>query len=322
MIPLITVIVPVYNVEAYIRTSIDSIVNQTYQNLEIILVDDGSTDKSGKICDECGEQDARVIVLHKENGGQGSARNRALDIAKGEYICFLDSDDSVKDDYVEFLYNQLIEHNLDISVCNYDLYDEEGTLLKARKKGTGYVEIDGIQAIKSMWTQGIINVGPWVKLYKKMLWEKTRFKECFSEDWATMHFVFEKAKKVGYSYESKLNYLIRKSSSIRSFQDKKLVMMNIAEDNMIFAEKYPELLPAARQKAASVYFHLLFQMPNNENYDIQRKEIEGRIKELRGKVLSDSKCIRKTKIALLLSYIGFDMTKKVFRLTKKADKTF
>ena len=114
---LISVIIPVYNVEEYIRTCLDSISSQTYSNLEIILVDDGSTDKSPGICDEYQERDSRFRVIHKKNGGQSSARNEALDIAKGEYVSFVDSDDWLESDMYEVLINVINETGANIVAC-------------------------------------------------------------------------------------------------------------------------------------------------------------------------------------------------------------
>ena len=118
MHPLISVIIPVYNVEKYLRECLDSVINQTYKNLEIILVNDGSPDNSGEICDEYARVDQRVIVIHKENSGVSSARNTALDIAKGEYISFIDSDDFVDRHFYEILYNNLIQYNADIAMVD------------------------------------------------------------------------------------------------------------------------------------------------------------------------------------------------------------
>lgn len=319
---LISIIVPVYGVEEYLDKCVLSIINQTYRNIEIFLVDDGSLDRCPGMCDEWAKNDSRIKVIHKKNGGQGSARNMALDLANGEYICFVDSDDSLKPDCIDFLYRLLISNNLDVSACNIDLYDENGDFIRKRLNGDGYLEYSNIAAIESLWVQGPINIGPWAKLYKKSLWKDIRFKECFAEDLATMHNVYEKANIIGYSYESKLNYLVRKSSDIRSFQDKKMIMSEIVEDNILFCEKYPELINAAKQKAASVYFHLLFQMPDNSRYDEQKKVLIRKIKRLRFSVLMDKKCIKKTKYALLCSYLGFDFTRYIFLKIKKNDSTF
>ncbi len=122
MTSLISIIIPVYNVEKYLPECLDSVINQTYKNLEILLIDDGSPDNSGKICDEYAEKDARIKVIHKENGGVSSARNLGLDIATGEYITFIDSDDFVDEHYVEYLYNDLTYQSSDMSFCGFSKY--------------------------------------------------------------------------------------------------------------------------------------------------------------------------------------------------------
>ena len=117
--PLISVIVPVYNVENYLPRCLDSIINQTYTNLEILLVDDGATDNSGKLCDEYAQKDNRIRVFHKENGGVSSARNMGLDNATGEYIAFVDSDDYIDKCMYEIMLNSSVQNNADIVVCGY-----------------------------------------------------------------------------------------------------------------------------------------------------------------------------------------------------------
>ena len=111
---LITIVVPVYKVEQYLDKCVNSIINQTYKNLEIILVDDGSPDNCGKMCDEYAKNDNRIVVIHKENGGLSDARNAGIEIAKGKYISFIDSDDYVTEDYVEFLYALISNNNVEV----------------------------------------------------------------------------------------------------------------------------------------------------------------------------------------------------------------
>lgn len=113
----ISVIIPVYNVEKFLRRCLKSVINQTMSDLEIILVDDGSNDNSGEICDEYAKNDDRIIVIHKENGGLRSARNKGLDIATGEWITFVDSDDYIDTDMYEMLYSNAIEKEVDICAC-------------------------------------------------------------------------------------------------------------------------------------------------------------------------------------------------------------
>ncbi|WP_318606622.1 glycosyltransferase family 2 protein [Mitsuokella jalaludinii] len=118
----VSIILPVYNVEAYLSRAIESLIKQTYQNIEVILVDDGSKDQSGKICDSYAEKDTRIKVIHKDNGGVSSARNAGLAIATGEYISFFDPDDFVTEDIIEFLLDNLKKNNADVSICAWDDY--------------------------------------------------------------------------------------------------------------------------------------------------------------------------------------------------------
>ena len=127
MSDLISVIVPVYNVEDYLDRCINSIINQTYKNLEIILVDDGSTDSSGRKCDDFALKDDRIKVLHKENGGVSSARNAGLDVATGDYIGFVDSDDTIESNMYELLFNNAIEYHTKVSSCQIRTKDIDGT---------------------------------------------------------------------------------------------------------------------------------------------------------------------------------------------------
>lgn len=118
---LISIIVPIYNVELYLDDCIKTIINQTYKNIEIILVDDGSTDNSAKICDEYEKKDSRIKVIHKENGGLSDARNKGLEEAKGKYICFIDSDDLISYKFIEILYKQCIDNNSEIAICQLQI---------------------------------------------------------------------------------------------------------------------------------------------------------------------------------------------------------
>ena len=122
--PKISVIVPVYNVEKYLPTCLDSIIAQSYKNLEIIVVDDGAKDSSGAICDEYAKKDVRIVSLHKQNGGLSDARNYGMQFMTGDYISFIDSDDYVHPDYISTLYNNLVENDADISICNFEKTNE------------------------------------------------------------------------------------------------------------------------------------------------------------------------------------------------------
>lgn len=123
---LVSIIIPIYKVEQYLIDCIQSVCSQTYKNIEIILVDDGSPDNCGKICDDYAKMDKRISVIHKENGGLSDARNKGIDIARGDYITFVDSDDYVETTFIEDLYNAIEKTNSDISICNINVVDENG----------------------------------------------------------------------------------------------------------------------------------------------------------------------------------------------------
>ncbi len=157
MSELISVIVPVYNVEKYLDRCIESIAEQTYQNLEIILVDDGSPDNSGKICDEWAENDDRIIVIHKENGGVSSARNRGLDIAKGEYIMFCDSDDWVEPNWCECLYNGIHQAGIELAVCGFSKATMDGTIVSQNSPTKSIINLCDFPVLIGNYLNGPVN---------------------------------------------------------------------------------------------------------------------------------------------------------------------
>lgn len=167
----ISVIIPVYNVEQYLPKCIESILNQTYRNLEIILVDDGSTDSSGKVCDEYAVKDSRVSVLHKENGGASSSRNAGLEFAHGEYIAFVDSDDWLDSNMYADMMDISLKYDADIVECGYRYIKNEGALI-VDKENTGEITVyDNISALNKLYfgdqIWGGISIVLWDKLYKK-----------------------------------------------------------------------------------------------------------------------------------------------------------
>ena len=160
--PLISVIVPVYNVEKYLRRCVDSIMNQKYNNLEIILIDDGSTDKSGQICDEYECKDNRIKVFHKKNGGISSARNLGLKNYNGEYVVFVDSDDFLHVEHISYMYDLSCEYNADIVQTEFEI-------VKSDKPPKQMKDRDCIKILNgNEWVKGfLVHSTVWGKLYKK-----------------------------------------------------------------------------------------------------------------------------------------------------------
>ena len=162
---LISIIIPVYKVEKYLEKCIESVLKQTYTNLQIILVDDGSPDNCGKICDEYAKKDSRIEVIHKINGGLSDARNVGINRANGRYIGFVDSDDYIKEDMYEKLINLIKEYNADVSICNlYDVFDGKEYV---RNKDNGIHEYSRIDILKEILLDKNIQSYAWNKLYKK-----------------------------------------------------------------------------------------------------------------------------------------------------------
>lgn len=210
-LPLISVIVPVYNVKHYLAKCLDSICGQTYINLEIITIDDGSTDGSGELCDVYAQKDKRIKVLHCQNGGLSVARNRGLDIAMGEFIGFVDSDDWIDPDMYEFLYKLLITEEADISICSH--YIEKTDKTKIKYSSDEVLNLMPRDAIRLLVEDNIIRNFAWDKLYRKSLFEGLRFPQGrYFEDMAVMYRIFYQARKIVMEGQPKYHYMVRDNS--------------------------------------------------------------------------------------------------------------
>lgn len=208
----ISVIVPVFNVEKQLVRCVDSIVNQTYSTLEIILVDDGSTDSSGKLCDEISKKDSRIKVIHQSNKGLSGARNAGLDVMIGEYVFFVDSDDYLAIDTLEKLYHNLHRNNCDVMACGISYVWDEKTEEEAFTSNSPGIWSGHESIIQMMRTNNICTVA-WNKLYKACLWQDVRFPEgCLHEDEATIYKVLYKSRLVAYMPECLYKYYQRPGS--------------------------------------------------------------------------------------------------------------
>lgn len=220
--PKISIIVPVYNVGEYLEICIDSILNQTFKDFELILVNDGSTDNSLKICNYYKNIDNRICIIDKKNGGLSSARNAGLDIAKGEYIGFIDSDDYIHPQMYELLYNQIIKNKADISMCDFKkVYEFDKKLLDSNFVLYNKTEIlNNKEALFELdGKDGVAYIVACNKLYKRELFKNIRFKEeVIHEDEYIIHRLLYEVNKLVYMEEKLYFYLQRKGS----IMDKKL----------------------------------------------------------------------------------------------------
>lgn len=196
MEPLISVIVPVYKVEQYLKRCVDSILAQTYQNTEIILVDDGSPDRCPALCDQYAEQYAKVRVIHQQNKGLSGARNTGIDAAKGEYLAFADSDDVLSPHFLESLYRAIREANAEISQCRWE-YMHGDSLKEEYRPDAARDVLSGREMLSRLYIQtGAYYVVAWNKLYRRELFETIRYPEGrIHEDEATTYLLFDVCKR-------------------------------------------------------------------------------------------------------------------------------
>lgn len=282
--PLVSIIVPVYNVEKPLRRCLDSLRAQTHRNLEIWLVDDGSRDTSGRICDEYQAHDPRFHVLHRINGGPGEARNAAMERATGEYWAFVDSDDYVQPDYITFLLENLLKEQADISVCGYYEVSTSGQVNvhgQAERRVLSGREAMGA-LLENRWFKDYF----WNKLYRAGLLEGIRFVPGrIYEDVELQYRVFRRAKKVVFDNRPKYFY-VETPGSIQhgGFRPPKLdavlFCQGIADD---VYRSYPEYAGAAQAKvircAAGIVHEIArsgrisaFQAPYRQCMDIVKRE--------------------------------------------------
>ncbi len=232
MNPLISVIVPVYKVEKYLNRCVESIVEQTYTNLEIILVDDGSPDNCGKMCDEWAEKDTRIKAYHKENGGLSDARNFGTSKSTADYIAFIDSDDYILPEYFEILYNNMVKYNADISCCKMKwIYGEERELsFPENENAPEPIKMTGRDACFKMYETKFLElvVAP-CKIYKKAMVAKHPYPlNKFHEDEFTTYKMLYESKTVTFTEESLYAYFQNSNSIMHSDNPQRIIDLTTA----------------------------------------------------------------------------------------------
>jgi len=212
----VSIIVPIYNTSTLLDRCIESLVNQSYKNIEILLIDDGSTDSSRQVCAYWAEKDNRVKYIHQENGGLSRARNTGIDNAGGQYLCFVDSDDCVSPFYVETLLESCLENDVKISFCGYTLTDETTLPENIELPDSQYTTeiISGYGYFERIYThQEIAYVVVWNKLYHHSVFENLRFTEAhICEDEGIIHHIIDKCDRIAVSYQPLYFYTLRPGS--------------------------------------------------------------------------------------------------------------
>ena len=318
----ISVVVPVYNVEKYLEKCLNSIINQTYKNIEIIVVDDGSTDSCGQLCDEYAIMDKRIIVIHKKNGGLSDARNVGIDNATGKFICFIDSDDYVESNMIEKLYSVCKETNSDICCCGKFIENTSNTKISNSKD---FFICSSEEALERMLTINDIETSAWDKIYKTSLFKNNDIKYPVNEiyeDMSTTYKVIDKAEKICHIPIPLYHYVIRNDSISHSpFYRKQLQLITNSQIIKEFIySKYPKLNEAAEYfyylQLITILQKIKYSSNFNDNKDIYEK-LNNDFKESFFKILKNKYMSFFKKNMIILQYLN---QYRLLKFLKKALK--
>lgn len=304
MKPLISVVVPVYNVENELSECIESIIFQSYQNLEILLVDDGATDKSGAICDEYADKDSRISVFHKKNGGISDARNYGISRCNGTYILCVDSDDILRNTHIETLFSLVSKYNAEMAICTYQKFHESSQLFEESIVETGVVS--PAEALEHLLYQSrVFHTGANCKLYHRELFKNVAYpKGLICEDLATTYKLMIKTKRIAFTTEKLYGYRIRPKSLMRQeFSPLKMSCIPVSQQlyNDI-THDFPQLINAVSSRAFSCNRAVYLQIPSKMKKE--RDAVWQEMKKYRGTVIKDKKARKSERIIALLSYLG------------------
>lgn len=310
---LITVVVPVYNVDIYIQHCAESISNQTYTNLEIFLVDDGSSDSSGKICDELAVKDKRFKVIHKTNGGLSDARNIALDQASGEYVTFVDSDDYIPQDSIEYMYELIKKYNADISIGRMHLTSMVDD--RTENQETQLIKLNNKEAVTEMLYGSYYTASASGKLYKTSLFQNIRYPfGRLNEDLFTTYKVLDKSKKTVCSDKIVYYYFHRVGSIMNSsFNERRL-------DVLLALDKIKSDINLKDYGAETAYAGLTLSTTvallalKPEKKLIDNYKMWDRIKANRIAVFKDKRCNKTIKSYGLLSFGGMKILIYIYNI--------
>lgn len=266
---LISVIIPVYNVEKYLKECLDSITDQTYKNIEIVIIDDGSKDNSGIICDEYARRDNRIKIIHKENEGVSIARNIGIGCARGKYITFIDSDDFVENNYIEMLYKHCKESNADLSICGV-IDVREGNKIRESKKVNKI--IDGKEALKELLDEKYFSCVIWAKMFKTNIIKNYEFnpETKIAEDLEMLYKLLPTLDRVVIDTKNKLYFFRERENSAISdtFNINHLTEIDISNNIVNYVSKnFPEIEKYAIKRYIRVNMSYILKLLKQDEID-------------------------------------------------------
>jgi glycosyltransferase involved in cell wall biosynthesis len=304
----VTVVITIYNVSKYLPECIQSVITQTYTDLEIILVNDGSTDCSLDIAKSYREKDQRIKIIDQENSGLAAARNSGLSCSGGEYIIFIDGDDYLEHDMIEYLFNNLIKYKSDVSVCGrYRVYKN---LIIPTSKGNDHIILTGQEAMSCYLDKKHITAGSTDKLFKRYLFNNIRFPDVkISEDVQVIGLIFNKCNSIIYNSAPKYYYRQRKSSISKNITTE---MNGISAANVLHKQiktMFPRLIHKSNLNILREHIFLLRNMLSKQEHDrTQIKKISEEIK----KNWNISDIIHARDKALIIQYLSLRISVKLF----------
>ena len=305
--PLISIVVPVYCVQTYLQDCIESLLRQSYRRTELILVNDGSTDGSGAICDWYAQRHEQVCVIHQKNRGVSAARNAGTALASGDYIAFVDADDTVEEKYLENLVLSALRYRAEIAVCGCKLSGGRSVRL-----------LTGREAVRTLLYQKSFDTAPWGKLFRRELASEVPFPEdMFFEDLAVVCRIMGKAARVVCIADNGYCYRITSNGTMHGGNIPRLLDELRAADMMAryVEQDFPELRAAAENRRFSAYCQVLLKLPRGE-YAEQRADVWRTLKQLRKQVLLDTNARYKNRAAALVSYFGMDAMQLLWSFRK------
>ncbi|OKZ56230.1 MAG: hypothetical protein BHV99_06405 [Clostridium sp. 26_21] len=302
---LISIVIPVYKVEKYLEKCIESVLKQTYTNLQIILVDDGSPDNCGKICDEYAKRDSRIDVIHKVNGGLSEARNVGISKAKGRYIGFVDSDDYIKENMYEILLNLIKKYNADASICN--LYDVIEGKEYIRNKNNGIQEYSRLDILKEVLLDKNIQSYAWNKLYKKELFDEVKYPIGKKyEDIGTTFYIFEKCNKIVVTSEPEYYYLKRSDSLVNNVTES-----TVFDYMELILQRYLYINDNIKELKQYNDYYLVRTLLTANNDIKELKQIEEKTKQKYNELYNISKEILRTNYSNLKKFFTEEQNEKI-----------
>lgn len=319
--PKISVIIPVFNGERYLDRCVDSIMNQTYENLEIVLIDDGSNDSTPQMCDRYQEIDGRVKVVHKANSGLSGARNEGIKAASGEFVTFIDSDDFVLTDYVNYLYSLIVKYSVDLAVCCHTVVCRNGRRIACG--GGEETAFSSKDALENMLYHDRVDLSVWGKLYRRSLFDGIEYPYGkYFEDAGTTFKLIDKAGRIAYGPERKYEYILRHDSLISDkYTARKLDLLEMTDRMALYiSDKYPDLSDATLRRRVYSRFSTLNQMVFEAGCAEERKEILTFIRKHGKAVYANPKTPSRDKIALNILKFGYPLYSIVWKMYIKLYK--